>query len=222
MKSPGRARPRRTTGGLVAPGAPHLHSSATPHVAASCRTPPGPEGSKGRRALPGTWGAFPCPGPPGRRPCRPADGTPGRPGVPTLRAGCNGHERSATTPNLAAPCACRRGWLGFRGGVTPRPLPALPAGDLPGGHRAGPRDRATTRGPRRQPGQPRLPLLRAARLRQDHQRADPGPVAQLRPGAGGRPVRRVRLLSGARPRRTGQHRRHRDRRRLPQRRGRRP
>src|SRR3954469_15896013 len=32
----------------------------TPHVAPSCRTPPGPEGSKGRRALPGTWGAFAC------------------------------------------------------------------------------------------------------------------------------------------------------------------
>jgi hypothetical protein len=33
-----------------------------------------------------------------------------------------------------------------------------------------------------QPGQPRLPVQRAARLRQDHQRAHPGPVAELRAG----------------------------------------
>ncbi len=40
---------------------PHLDSGPTPRVAASCRTPPGPEGSKGRRALPGARGAFACP-----------------------------------------------------------------------------------------------------------------------------------------------------------------
>ena len=51
----------------------------------------------------------------------------------------------------------------------------------------------------RQPGQPRLPLLRSARLRQDHQRADPGPRAQLRAGADRRPVRRVRLAAATWP-----------------------
>ena len=50
-----------------------------------------------------------------------------------------------------------------------------------------------------QPGQPRLPLLRPARLRQDHQRPDPGPRAQLRAGADRRPVRRVRLAAATWP-----------------------
>ena len=39
---------------------PHLDSAPTPRVAASRRTPPGPEGSKGRRALSGARGAFAC------------------------------------------------------------------------------------------------------------------------------------------------------------------
>ena len=157
------------------------------------RTPPGPEGSKGRRALPGTWGAFSCP----RR-------FPGRPGNPEHGVPCNARQVQRTRAKYGAPYGCRRGWLGFRGGVTPRAVPALPAGDLHGGHRPGPRDRAAARGAGRQPGEPRLPLLRAARLRQDHQRADPGPGAQLRAGAGGRPVRRVRLLPRPRARRAGQ------------------
>ena len=74
----------------------------------------------------------------------------------------------------------------------------------------------------RQPGQPRLPLLRSARLRQDHVGADPGPRAQLRAGAGRRPVRRVRQLPRPGPRRAGVDRRDRDRRRLARRRRRRP
>ena len=119
--------------------------------------------------------------------------------------------------------ACRRRWLGFRRGVPPRAVPPLPARDLRRGHRAGPRHRAAARGAREQPGQPRLPLLRPARLRQDHQRADPGPGAELRAGAGRRPVRRVRqscrdLARGG----PGLDRRDRDRRGLPRRRRRRP
>ena len=74
-----------------------------------------------------------------------------------------------------------------------------------------------------QPGQPRLPLLRPARLRQDHQRPDPGPRAQLRAGRRS-PTRaasatRCRDLARGGP---GSHRRDRDRRGLPRRRRRRP
>ncbi len=32
--------------------------SSAPHVAISCPTPPGSEGSKGKRALSGAWGVF--------------------------------------------------------------------------------------------------------------------------------------------------------------------
>ena len=112
------------------------------------------------------------------------------------------------------PTGCRHRWLGFMRGVPPRAVPPLPAGDLRRGHRPGPRHRAAARRAREQPGQPRLPLLRPARLRQDDQRPDPGPRAQLRAGADRRPVRRVRQLPGPGPRRAGLHRRHRDRRRV--------
>ena len=120
------------------------------------------------------------------------------------------------------PHGCRQGWLGFRGGLAPCAVPALPAGDLHGGHRAGPRHRAAAGRAGEQPGQPRLPLLRSPRLRQDDQRADPGAGAQLRAGAGGRPVRGVRLVPGHGARGSGQHRRDRDRRGVPRRRRRRP
>ena len=69
--------------------------------------------------------------------------------------------------------------------------------------------------------QPRLPVQRAARLRQDVERPDPGPVAELRAGPDPRSVRQVRFVRGARPVRAGQHRRHRDRRRVARRRRRR-
>ena len=59
-------------------------------------------------------------------------------------------------------------------------------------------------------------------LRQDHQRAHPGAGAQLRAGAGRRPLRRVRQLPRPGPGRPGVDRRHRDRRGLPRRRRRRP
>ena len=70
--------------------------------------------------------------------------------------------------------------------------------------------------------EPRLPVLRPARLRQDHQRPDPGPLPQLRAGADRQPVRRLPVLHRPGPRRPGLHRRHRDRRGQPRRRGRRP
>ena len=115
---------------------------------------------------------------------------------------------------------CRRAPLGFRGG--PRPVPQVPARDVRRGHRPGARHRAAAAGAAQRPGQPRLPLLRAARLRQDHVGAHPGPLAQLRAGPDRRPVRGVRLLRRAGRRRPRLDRRDRDRRREPRRRRRRP
>ena len=56
-----------------------------------------------------------------------------------------------------------------------------------------------------------------AGLRQDLQRADPGPLAQLRAGPHPRAVRRLPVLRLAGPGRAGQHRRHRARRGLARR-----
>src|SRR5580658_9984200 len=61
-----------------------------------------------------------------------------------------------------------------------------------------------------------------ARVRQDVQRPDPGPVAELRERAHPRPLRGLRFLRRPGPVRAGQHRRDRDRRRLARRRRRRP
>ena len=47
---------------------------------------------------------------------------------------------------------------------------------------------------------PRLPVQRPARLRQDLQRAHPGPLAELRAGPDARPVRHVRLAASRWPR----------------------
>ena len=121
------------------------------------------------------------------------------------------------------PCgSCRRRWLGFRSGLTPRSLPPLPARDVRPGHRAGPRHRAAAQRARARPGQPRLPLLRSPRLRQDHVGPHPRPQPQLRAGARRRPVRRVRQLRRAGHRGQRLHRRDRDRRRVARRCRRRP
>ena len=133
----------------------------------------------------------------GRLPGRAYAGTAARPADAPSRP----PSRRDPPPPRRRPHGCRRGWLGFRSGVTPRALSALPSRDLRRGHRAGPRDRAAACGSRGQPGEPRLSLLRSSRLRQDHVGAHPGPLAQLRAGAGRRPVRRVRLVPRPRARR---------------------
>ncbi len=122
---------------------------------------------------------------------------------------------AARPPWRSPPSLCRGPWLGFRSGLAARPLPPLPAGDLRRGDRAGARDRAAACGAGQQQGQPRLSVLRATRLRQDHQRPDPGPRPQLREGPDRGPVRRVRQLPRPGSQRSGVDRRDRDRRRLP-------
>ena len=95
-----------------------------------------------------------------------------------VRGGCSRSDR---------PTGCRSGWLGFRRGSTPCPLPPIPAGDVHRGHRPGPRHRPAAGSAEQQPGQPRLPLLRPPRVRQDHERPHPGALPQLREGPDGRP-----------------------------------
>ena len=103
-----------------------------------------------------------------------------------------------------------------------RAVPQVPLGHLRRGHRPGPRHRAAAARAGERPHQPRLPVQRPARLRQDLQRPHPGPLAELRPGPDARPVRRVRLVQRARAQRPRLDRRHRDRRGQPRRRRRRP
>ena len=67
-----------------------------------------------------------------------------------------------------------------RAGGAARALPPLPAGHVRRRHRPGARHPAAAAGAGQQPGQPRLPLLRPARLRQDDLGAHPRPRAQLR------------------------------------------
>ena len=64
----------------------------------------------------------------------------------------------------------------------PRAVPPLSPRDVRRGHRAGARHRAAAAGAAQRPGQPRLPVQRPARLRQDDQRPHPGPLPQLRAG----------------------------------------
>ena len=101
-------------------------------------------------------------------------------------------------------------------------LPQVPPGNIRRGQGTGPRHRAAPAGAAQRPGAPCLPVQRAARLRQDLECPDPGPLAQLRAGADARSVRRLRVLHLARPGRTRQHRRDRDRRGLARRRRRCP
>ena len=78
-----------------------------------------------------------------------------------------------------------------------RSLPQIPARDLRRGRRAGARHRAAAHRAGGRSDQPRLPVLRPARLRQDVIGADPGPLAELRAGADPGPVRRVRIVHRA-------------------------
>ena len=75
--------------------------------------------------------------------------------------------------------------------VYDRAVPPLPARDVRRGHRPGARHRAADDGAAQEPGQPRLPVLRPARLRQDHQRPHPRPLPELRAGPDGHPLRQV-------------------------------
>ena len=96
------------------------------------------------------------------------------------------------------------GWTrgGRRGGQRwqSRPVPQVPLGHVRRGHRPGPRHRAAAAGAEGAADQPRLPVQRPARLRQDLQRAHPRPQPELRAGADARPVRRLRLVPRARAR----------------------
>ena len=180
----------RTGSATCRPGRARAGPVSRPRTTCACSPPSSTARSAGSRSPAPTS----CPT---SRCCTPSPPRPARGRRRAVR------QRGRRPVHSGCPAGCRRGWLGFRGGVTPRALPPLPAGDLRRGHRPGPRDRAAARGAGGQPGQPRLPLLRAARLRQDHLRPDPGPRAQLRAGAGRRPVRRVRLVPRPRPRRPG-------------------
>ncbi len=95
-------------------------------------------------------------------------------------------------------------------------------GQLRRGEGPGPRHRAAAPGADQRPHQPRLPVQRAARLRQDLQRPDHGALAQLRAGPDAGPLRHLRLVRGAGAERPRLARRHRDRRGVAQRRRRRP
>ena len=84
-------------------------------------------------------------------------------------------------------CLCRL--VGFICDCYDRPLPSLPPRFFRGRYRAGTRHRAADDGPAQEPRQSRLPVLRPARLRQDHLRPHPGPLPELRPGPHRHPVR---------------------------------
>ena len=66
--------------------------------------------------------------------------------------------------------------------VLPRPRSQVPADDLLGGRRAGARHAHAGERVRERPRAPRVPVLRSARLRQDHARAHRRQGAQLRAG----------------------------------------
>ena len=189
-----------------------LDWSATPRTALIPPTPPGPEGSKGTRALAGVRGVL-LPAPRGSGTADPAPEDPDR----------EGEVMTGEVPS-PAPDSTVPGGPGRPGGPPPRLAlyrryrPATFAEVT----RPGPRHRAAPPGAAHRPGASRLSVQRAARLRQDVQRADPGPLAELRRRAHPGPVRQVRVVYRARPGRAGQPRRDRDRRRLARRRGRRP
>ena len=70
----------------------------------------------------------------------------------------------------------------------PRPVPPLPPRLLRRGEGPRARHRPTSAGALQWADPPRLPVLRSARMRQDLERAHPGPLAQLREGPDARPV----------------------------------
>src|ERR1700761_1429770 len=115
----------------------------TPRAAFTSPTPPGPEGSKGTRALTGARG------------------------VPSIGWGHGGR----ITDDRTLPGQTGRSVAGS--------VPQVPTRHLRRSPRSGPRHRPAPPGPAQRPDQSRLPVQRAAGLRQDVQRADPGPVTEL-------------------------------------------
>ena len=97
----------------------------------------------------------------------------------------------------------------------------IPSGDVRGAQGAGARRRAAAAGAAERADQSRLSVQRSARVWEDVECADPGPVTELRAGAHARSLRGVRLVCRAGAVRARQHRRDRDRRGLARRRGRR-
>ncbi len=136
--------------------------------------------------------------------------------------------RHAGSRGNTIPPACRRRnraeparsrWCRLRWASGYRPVSPLPARDLCRAHRSVAGDRSAAHGAAHRSGESRIPVQRPARLRQDDQRAHPGPLPELRRGPHRHPVRRVPFVRGAQPRRLRLARRRRDRRRLAQRRG---
>ena len=87
---------------------------------------------------------------------------------------------------------------------------------------SGARHRAADPGAEQRPPQPRVPVQRPARLRQDLQRPDPGPLDELRRGPDADPLRGVPVVHRPRPERSRLARRDRARRCVPRRRRRHP
>ncbi len=75
-----------------------------------------------------------------------------------------------------------------------RSVPSLPPGVLRRGDRPGPRDHAPAACAACRAGRPCLPVLGPAGLREDHLRADPRALPELRRGADGHPLRDLRFL----------------------------
>ncbi len=149
-----------------------------------------------------------------------SDGCAGGPfpskGVTSWRGWSHGRSSfgSGTAGNGAdLPGDCFRG----RGPGRPRAVPQVPAGHVRRAQGPGAGHRTAPAGAAQRADQSRLSLQRAPRLREDIQRAHPGPLAELREGADAGPLRRVRLVRRPRAVRAGQHRRDRDRRGVPRR-----
>ena len=110
----------------------------------------------------------------------------------------------------------------LRWGRGHRPLPSLSPRDVRRAHRAVARDGSAAVGAAARPRQPRLPVQRPARLRQDDVGAHPRPLPQLRRRPHRHPVRHVPELRRALAAGRRLARRRRDRCGEPQRRRRRP
>ena len=160
----------------------------------------------------------------GDRHRRRAGHRPGADGLPGARGGLRGDPEQPqigrTRTGGRDRTGARRLTVGLPGGIGA--VSEIPLCRLLRGDRAGARHGSADPGAVGRPDQPRVPVLRPPRLRQDLQRPDPGPVAELRAGPDADPVRGVLLLRGAGAQRPRLDRRDRDRRGQPRRRRGRP